>query len=344
MIAAGEQPLLVDLETLMNPTAAGMVDDAGLSPATAVAARQLHDSVIRTGFLPNWSAGPDGRQVDVSPLGFQDGQPLLTRLPGWEHRAPDAMRRVEREAPLPGGQSVPRLASGEPAAFPYREDEVLAGFREMYGFLLRHRDTLLAAPDLLPSWKGLQVRYVPRMTRLYARFLRRLTDPAVLESGLDWSLATESLGRLSVFFSADDVPPASWGLFRHECAAMLRLDIPYFAARGDERHVFDGAGRLLLADRFAETPYERLRARLAKLGEGDLEMQAGYVLRTFQARATGAGATSAISATSATSASRGQDAPVDPDTEPLEADEAIEPHPGWAVSSPPRPSARRREG
>ena len=28
-----EQPVLVDLETLMNPTAAGMVDDAALSPA-----------------------------------------------------------------------------------------------------------------------------------------------------------------------------------------------------------------------------------------------------------------------------------------------------------------------
>jgi type 2 lantibiotic biosynthesis protein LanM len=300
----------------MNPTAAGMVDDAGLSPATAVAARQLHDSVIRTGFLPNWSVGPDGRQVDVSLLGFKDGQPLLTQVPGWEAPNTDGMRRASREAELPGGQSVPRLANGESAAAHGQEEEVLAGFREMYRFLLRHRRALLAAPELLPAWAGLQVRYVPRMTRLYGRFLRRLTDPGVLDRGVDWSLAAESLARLSVFFSTGEARPAGWDLFAHECAALLRLDIPYFAARGDQRHLFDGGGRRLLADRFAETPYERLCARLGKLGEGDLEMQAGYIRQTFQARATGGGP--AIS-------SRGQDSPIDlENTSPLEPDEAIE--------------------
>jgi type 2 lantibiotic biosynthesis protein LanM len=288
VIAAGEQPVLVDLETLMNPTAAGMVDDAALSPATAVAARQLHDSVIRTGFLPNWTLGQDGRWVDVSMLGFSDGQPRFTQAPGWETPNTDGMRRASREVPLPGGQSVPRLPDGAPAGAA-DEREVIAGFREMYRFLVRHRDELLGAPELLPAWKSLQVRYVPRMTRLYARFLRRLTDPSVLERGIDWSLAAESLARLSIFFSTGETRPGGWDLFAHECAALLRLDIPYFAARGDERHVYDGRGRLLVADRFAETPFERLRTRLDKLGEGDLEMQTGYVRATFQARATGGG-------------------------------------------------------
>lgn len=285
VIAAGEQPVLVDLETLMNPTAAGMVDDAALSPATAVAARQLHDSVIRTGFLPNWTVAHDGRRVDVSMLGFSDGQPCLTTLPGWEAVNTDGMRRASREAPLPGAQCVPRLPDGSPAG-PADQEEVIAGFREMIRFLVRHRHALLTSPELLPAWKTLQIRYVPRMTRLYARFLRRLTDPSVLESGMDWSLAAEALARLSIFFGKGETRPGGWDLFAHELSSLLRLDIPYFAARGDERHVLDGGGRVLVADRFAETPHERLLARVGRLGEDDLERQIGYVRATFQARAT----------------------------------------------------------
>ncbi|MFP5288793.1 MAG: type 2 lanthipeptide synthetase LanM, partial [Thermoanaerobaculia bacterium] len=302
VIAAGEQPVLVDLETLMNPTAAGMVDDAALSPATAVAARQLHDSVIRTGFLPNWTLAHDGRRVDVSMLGFSDGQACLTRLPGWEAVNTDGMRRASREAPLPGGHSVPRLPDGSPAG-PVDQEEVIAGFREMIRFLVRHRQALLASPELLPAWKTLQIRYVPRMTRLYARVLRRLTDPAVLESGIDWSLAAEALARLSIFFGTGEARPGGWDLFAHELSELLRLDIPYFAARGDERHVLDGGGRLLAADRFAETPHERLLARVNRLGEEDLEKQIGYVRATFQARATdGAGGSKSVPVRSQTAA------------------------------------------
>jgi type 2 lantibiotic biosynthesis protein LanM len=288
VIAAGEQPVLIDLETLMSPAAAAQIEDGGLTPATATAACQLADSVLRTGLLPSWSVDGEGRRLDVSALGNDPGQTGPGRARIWEEPNSDRMRLRLAEVPLPPRQNLPTLQDGAAIPCDGQEEAVRCGFRQMYGFLLRHREEMLARPDLLPAWRALRVRYVVRRTRLYGRTLRSLTRPEALRDGADWSLAVEALARLSTFLGER---PAGWDLFASEAADLLRLDVPYFTARGDRRDVLDAEGNVLLPERFARTPYEGLVARFESLSEDDLRQQEGYVRAAFRARATGMGAT-----------------------------------------------------
>lgn len=284
LIAAGEQPVLVDLETLLSPSAAGLIDDAGISPATATAARQLFDSVLRSGLLPSWTRGDDDARLDISGLGGDPGQRRLTAVPVWRGLGTDALRRERVRTVMPPCRNLPRRQDGEVVSCDAYQGEVVVGFAAMYGFLLRHRDELLADPELLPSWRRLRVRYVLRQTRHYGTLLRRLLAPRLLADGREWSFAAESLCRLWLFVGER---PAGWELFRHERAALLRLDVPYFAARADRRDVLSASGEVVLAERFAETPFERLERRLATLSAADLAHQVSYIRASFLARATG---------------------------------------------------------
>lgn len=298
VIARGEQPCLIDLETLMNPAAAGLLEDTGVSPATATASRQLYDSVLRTGLLPSWTLTAEGRRIDVSMLGAGgDEEGSTTPVRVWAHPNTDRMEPRDELRPLPPRSNLPRVAApttdrdeagsdagGEAVPCEGFEPAVLRGFTGMYDFLLRRREELLGSPDLLPSWRGLRVRYVPRMTRLYGKTLRNLTRAAAARDGVAWSLDVESLCRLWTFLGER---PTGWGLFEREAAALLRLDVPYFAARADGRDVHDAEGRVVLAGRFEKTPFERLEARLRSLSPEDRERQAATIRATFLARATG---------------------------------------------------------
>lgn len=284
VIADGEQPVLVDLETLMNPSPGAVVEGRDdLPPAAAVAMRQYYESVIRTGLLPSWRVSPAGIKADTSMLGGQAGQLALSGTIAWEDVNTDRMRPVYKHQPIPPQANLPHLAGGGAVSPDPWLDEICAGFREMYGFLLRHRAELLESPDLLPCWGRTSVRYVRRVTRQYGQLLRRLRAPALLRDGAAWSLAVERLGRSDVRQGR----PADWALHAHERAQLARMDVPYFRVAADGRDVLDAAGRPVVPGRFHTTPHERLLARVKGLSAGDLPLQEGYIRSMFEARHAG---------------------------------------------------------
>ena len=78
LIASGEYPVLVDLETLLQP---GLPRDvSALTQAEADAAAAARSSVLAAGLLPRRVPGvAGGAPVDLSGLGYMPGQ--LTPLP-----------------------------------------------------------------------------------------------------------------------------------------------------------------------------------------------------------------------------------------------------------------------
>lgn len=157
VIAHGEYPVLVDLETLLQPRWPGE-----------------ERSLLATGLVPSWIRGPDGGSYDVS--GF--GAIATQRFAG---------------ATVPLRENVVRLGGeiASPAAF---ADRLSAGFHHAGTLLCARREELQSAGGPLEAFRGQQVRVILRHTLTYraARdgrsspgpesLLRPVREPRTLEA------------------------------------------------------------------------------------------------------------------------------------------------------------------
>src|SRR5262249_12442012 len=102
VIAAGEHPVLVDLEALFHRRALG--------PRPDPVRRGLQHGVLAIRLLPQlyFIEGADG-PIDFSGLGASAGQPSPYGVPVWEEKNTDEMRWTRRPGTLPAGHNRPTL-------------------------------------------------------------------------------------------------------------------------------------------------------------------------------------------------------------------------------------------
>lgn len=251
VIAVGEYPVLIDLETLFQPMwpEHGLADDP-----TAL-------TVLRTGLLP-WRFQSDGvATFDLSGLGATAGQRTEGRFP--VDAGTDRMRLALTLLESQGRDNQPTLA-GEPVTIHEHHDSVLKGFRSLYRLLARHREALLAPSGPLSRCAGHPIRFLVRNTTVYAHLIHHSNHPDFLQSGLDRSrlfdrLWLEASGSRSLR-----------RLIHDEAAELSRGDTPRFGAWTGSTDLRTGR---TLQGFFSESGLERARRRIAGLGEDDLERQ-----------------------------------------------------------------------
>jgi type 2 lantibiotic biosynthesis protein LanM len=268
VIAAGEHPMLVDLETLFQPRSPMDVTVGVGEPAFEA----LQRSVARVGLLPHRLWGNEEvAGVDISGLGGEDGQLSPRAVPEWEGAGTDQLRlvRVRREMPI--SQNRPRLHGQGRDAAPYR-DCILAGFTRMYRLLRAHRDTLLS--EVLPRFAQDDIRFIARPTDLYARLLYDSFRPELLRDALDRERHFDRLW-ISVRWQ-----PALARLIPAERANLLQGDVPVFTTRPGCRDLFTNQGAMIPAF-FHESSLDTVRQRLCQLDEADLARQVGIINASF---------------------------------------------------------------
>ncbi|MFJ5229466.1 type 2 lanthipeptide synthetase LanM family protein [Kitasatospora sp. NPDC088391] len=215
LVARGDQPVLVDVETLFHPDQ-GQPAPLGGDPAQRVLAGSVH----RIALLPFPMLGEHG-VADLSGLGGDDGAPLPVAVPGWDGAGTDRMRLVPERGRLRGAANRPRLGGAD--ADPARHAEPLvAGFRAGYRALAAAAPRIAAPGGPLDRFAADTVRVVARPTRRYGALLEEATHPDALRDALDRDLLFTALWRES----ADD--PARRPLVRDELDALRRGDVPLF--------------------------------------------------------------------------------------------------------------------
>lgn len=266
ILAAGEHPLAIDLETLLHPMLAG--PDLG----------NRRYSVIDIALLPE--NGADGSRIDLSALGARREVRVQGR--GWINLQTDALQIGDKEYGLKSVHSVPG-GDLESAAIDRHEESFCAGFRSAYLSIARHRDDWLRQGGLLDQIATAPARCVVQMTRLYQKCLLNSWHPDSLrEAGArphDWS-------GLAV---ASRYQPALARLLEHEEADLARGDYPLFRCRGNSRSLWSSLG-VEIPDFLPHPPVQAARARLAAFSETDLATQLWLVRQTIKrhriARAT----------------------------------------------------------
>jgi type 2 lantibiotic biosynthesis protein LanM len=266
LIAAGEHPVLIDLEALFHPRP----QEPDAARADQRAGSALAFSVLRVGLLPQrlwFDAESEG--VDLSGLGGAAGQLTPQPVPTLDGVGTDEMRVVRKRVAMGSGRHRPSLGGAEANVLDHAE-EVAAGFTAVYRLLLTRRAELLSADGPLPRCGGDEVRVILRPTRTYAVMLHESFHPDLLRDALDRDRFFDRL------WAEVGQRPELARVIPAERGDLENGDIPLFTTRPDARDLWDSRGGRV-ADFFAEPGMALVRRRLSQLGDEDLARQLWFI-------------------------------------------------------------------
>ncbi|WP_202231813.1 type 2 lanthipeptide synthetase LanM family protein [Actinacidiphila reveromycinica] len=276
LIAAGDRPVPIDLETLLcadlpRPSGSGVHD-------TDPAAHAYRESVGRVGLLPAVIVGADGQAFDAGGMGGGADAALPYRIAGWAGAGTDTMR-LERVTPvLRDAANRPRLDGVELDAVRYAAD-LLAGYRGCYEALAPSAAGLLAPERFAAD----PVRVIPRPTHEYSVLLAETTHPDVLREALDREQV------YAVLWARGAADPLRARLTRFEVADLWAGDVPLFTTLAGEREVRAADGTPV-GELLPESGVDLVRRTLGALGGRHLAEQEWIIAAQLATRAdTGAG-------------------------------------------------------
>jgi type 2 lantibiotic biosynthesis protein LanM len=280
VIACGEHPLLIDLETVTTPGYLPQMWSAGLlahSPQSEVSDCLWH-TVLRTSLLPEWSpSGEANHACDISGLGGVEGHTHTHPHRRWKHINTDAMGQEIVEQPNPISQNTVLLQGIPQAPFAYVE-QVVTGFRGLYLALAAHESELHAPQGPLSTFEDCRLRFVCRGTRDYWNALDVLNQPAWLREGTDRWIEMQTFKQPWLIKRAD---PKFLKLAAAEIHALERLDIPWFGTTTSGYDLSTDGVEETIANLFPVSALQQVRARLARLHASDIERQTHLIRMAF---------------------------------------------------------------
>jgi type 2 lantibiotic biosynthesis protein LanM len=266
LIACGEHPMLIDLESLIAP------EMSLRQPFQSRGASALRGSVMRIGLLPSHTWGNDeAAGIDISGVGGKGGQMSPHHINMPDEAGTDQMRMVRQRVQLQGSKNQPTL-QGEAVEFLAYQDQFLHGFTSIYRLFLDQRDLFLQ--EILPIFAQDSIRVIPRATKTYAIVLQESLHPTLLHNALLRARFFDQIWQ-----SVPDIPGLS-RLIPAEIADLHVHDIPFFTSRPGTRHVYTSRGECL-EDFFAEPALEDITRRVQQLGEQDLTRQIWFIQASF---------------------------------------------------------------
>jgi type 2 lantibiotic biosynthesis protein LanM len=277
LIAQGEDPTPIDLETLFVPEVRAIARDYNSD-----AVKRFLGTALSTMLFPEWVPASDGKSAyDISGLGSFAGHQSAGRGKAWMDVNTDAMRYGDGDITTQPSRNMPSAAgdTSDPGSF---VAEIEEGFERAYRVLIRHREALLAPDGPLDAFRRSPARVVIRATRTYGRLLKRSLAPRFLTNGIDRSLEFESLSR--AFLGPEDRYDGS-RIFIAEREALERLDIPRFTGSPETDSL--GLGNERVAGVFEEPAYRTVVDRLRGFSEEDLNDQLEFIRASFAARDIG---------------------------------------------------------
>ena len=287
LIAHGEHPVLVDLETILTPRMRELRIDQEFDGAYLLAFRVLLSSVLKSSLLPQWELSPDQRVAyDVS--GFGGSGDELVSLLGevWRNVNTDYMAltgQARRAAPQP---NRPWL-NGEMLCPEDFTDDIVQGYTEMYSLLLSHPDVWSQPGGKSSRLRQKRLRYIFRATLTYVMILRKASAPEFMRDGADRFIELDFLSRFLMSSTDTALPlgeaPFYWPILEAELQDLERWDIPRFTAQSDGRDLEIAPGRVIPGF-FERSGVEEAQSSGGDLSDADRDLQVGLIRSSLAAR------------------------------------------------------------
>jgi type 2 lantibiotic biosynthesis protein LanM len=266
LIASGEHPVLVDLETLFHPT----IENRNLFPADELAHHRMAYSVLSVGLLPyrTWT-NEESESVDISGIGSTEGQMTPYGVSYWAENGTDRMHLDRKPMEIPADQNRPTLKGNEVNPLDYTE-QLVAGFANIYRLLLTHRDQLLAQNGPLAQFAGDEVRVILRNTRTYETLLNESYHPDLLRNALERDRFFDRL------WSGIEFSPEIARAIPAEHKDLENDDIPIFTTHPLSRDLWSSTNQRI-PNFLSESGMNLVHRRLKELSDRDLEQQSWFI-------------------------------------------------------------------
>lgn len=278
LVAAGEQPVLVDAESVIHPNIdlnQMPTEQPRKNRVTAAAAR---DTVLKTGLLPWYAETTDDDELggleagDVSGFSAADPDEIVLSQLRWQQVNTDQMAAEYVRPSVSPSDHLPHV-DGEPAEVQEYVSEVVSGFERTYDQL----ESLLAETTMetgpLAVFENVSLRLFFRSTRLYQALVNRLAIPASQRSGIEQTQEWETLAANLVNESSVS---ALFGLYEAERESLAQLDVPRFET-AFEANAIEWDGDVYATDVLEQPAADLLRDRCAALGPDDRRHQTEYI-------------------------------------------------------------------
>lgn len=274
VIALKEGPVLIDLETLLQP-GPGLSGPGAGTGTFSQAARRVQDSVMQTGLLPLWQRGRQGALYDIGGLTGEGGYESPALRAVWENVGTDGIQSVWRRPITRGLDNLP-VWNGRRHPAARHLPALCGGFAETWRFLQSHLELVRSA---LQKWRTAPLRVLLRPTTHYASLLERSLAADALKAGIDRSLIFEALYR--PFLQNHEERPPMWPAVRQEIEALEAGDIPLFFVRADGRDLGTAHGACVVENAFSQSALESALTKLNSLTEPGLRQQLEMIASAF---------------------------------------------------------------
>lgn len=278
VVAAGEQPLILDAETVFHPYI-----DADHDPTETAAINTVDETALLSLLLPFESGqqyGPSIKlPVKVAGLGVDDSPTDLevATKPSVEASNTDVMT-IEHEQPtVSRSGNVPSVGGDSRVPRDYLS-EILDGFNTVY----RAAADDAASPDfqsLAETFESVENRVVYRPTRTYASLLDTLMSHDTLRNGLRFGAAME---ELAVPFCMTPASDPLWGIYEAERQALRQLDPPRFSSQPDSDRIDAHGGPT--GEMASQPGLERSLERISTADDRDRKRQVEVIRGAFGER------------------------------------------------------------
>jgi len=263
MIAAGDHPVPIDLETILQANAEEHKTQDADAQAFDAAMEIVANSVMMVGLLPAYGLSPDNKVFAIGGMTSDWNSRIKIE---WININSDQMRPTKTKEVTTATPNLPHI-DGRYAKFGDHIGEFVSGFENYAKFLLhRSRDAKLGG--LFDGFSGAPVRTVIRPTRFYYMLLQRLKNHRTMDDGVVWSAQADFIARLADWEKASD---PVWPLLRAERLALIALNVPHFVSPSDGNEIRDAGGFSIHTE--ATSGMDRARARVQSFDEQDISWQ-----------------------------------------------------------------------
>lgn len=259
IIAAGEYPALIDLETLVHIRHAQ-------KPKTAreEILYELSPSVLYSGLLPVYHWNKDGKGVDSSGISGNSGQKYPFKV-AVVAKARTSEMHIEYRYPV--SKKARNLATLESEFYPpyLYKSQILHGFTCAYRQVIASRGVFR---DLLKDLYSTESRYLIADTQRYSMLLSGSYHPGLLMKSGEREKFLDLLrqGR----------KPSEEEIIQSEIDSLTDGDIPYFSYVLNETGLLTAQGNEV-RDYFPRPAMDILNERLDKMCETDMERQSTFI-------------------------------------------------------------------
>ena len=264
IIAAGEFPVPIDLEMLLQPYDTDGRDSVPSRKSYEVAIKIIEDSVAMIGLLPSYKRAPKKRIIMSGGLALHEKNFSPSSL----NEDPSTQINSFKVSNFPYfGETL-----GNPKNY---VNEIVLGFMEYSRFLIKIKN--LNGVDFIYSrFNGLKVRRVYRPTRFYELLLTRLKKKVSLNDVAVWSAEADFVSR---FIDWDSDTDSKLYVYKSERKALLELNIPFFSVGVDTNLVF--SDNQCVGEFHGVPGLRRGYERLTKLDELEISRQAEIIQLSF---------------------------------------------------------------